>query len=116
MTPKKIALLTDLQCRLRVGIRPGKQYLCPAADPVRGRRISDGVTSPADIYQRFANGSRPDSLPRVEDFQREAPGDLLIWGYDGDVMLSSGLSGTHNLARIVSGGMQCPGYQMKVFD
>ena len=79
----------------------------------------DGVniTGP-DIYQRLHNGELPQtSLPRVEDFSAKLR-EIFDLGYDGviAVMLSSGLSGTYNLARILAGECAEQGYAMKVFD
>ena len=71
-----------------------------------------------DIYRRLQSGELPQtSLPRVEDFSAKLH-EIFAMGFDGviAVMLSSGLSGTYNLARIVSEECNAQGYQMRVFD
>ena len=121
MTPKKIALLTDSSADLRWDRRPGKtiSFLCPLRILCQDGEYLDGVNiGGQDIYQRLHNGELPQtSLPRVEDFSAKLH-EIFDLGYDGviAVMLSSGLSGTYNLARIVAGECAEQGYAMKVFD
>ena len=70
------------------------------------------------FHKMLLNGELPQtSLPRVEDFSAKLR-EIFDLGYDGviAVMLSSGLSGTYNLARILAGECAEQGYAMKVFD
>lgn len=103
-----------------MGSGQGKQYLfVPLRILCEDGEYLDGVniTGP-DIYQRLHNGELPQtSLPRVEDFSAKLR-EIFDLGYDGviAVMLSSGLSGTYNLARILAGECAEQGYAMKVFD
>ena len=71
-----------------------------------------------DIYRRLRSGELPQtSLPRVEDFSAKLH-EIFDLGYDGviAVMLSSGLSGTYNLARIVAEECREQGRAMVAFD
>ena len=120
MTPKKIALLTDSSADLRWDqARENNIFFVPLRILCADGEYLDGVniTGP-DIYQRLHNGELPQtSLPRVEDFSAKLR-EIFDLGYDGviAVMLSSGLSGTYNLARILAGECAEQGYAMKVFD
>ena len=120
MTPKKIALLTDSSADLRWDqARENNIFFVPLRILCEDGEYLDGVniTGP-DIYQRLHNGELPQtSLPRVEDFSAKLR-EIFDLGYDGviAVMLSSGLSGTYNLARILAGECAEQGYAMKVFD
>lgn len=120
MTPKKIALLTDSSADLRWDqARENNIFFVPLRILCEDGEYLDGVniTGP-DIYQRLHNGELPQtSLPRVEDFSAKLR-EIFDLGYDGviAVMLSSGLSGTYNLARILAGECVEQGYAMKVFD
>lgn len=118
--PKENCPADGLQCRPALGSGQGKQYLfVPLRILCEDGEYLDGVniTGP-DIYQRLHNGELPQtSLPRVEDFSAKLR-EIFDLGYDGviAVMLSSGLSGTYNLARILAGECAEQGYAMKVFD
>ena len=120
MTPKKSALLTDSSADLRWDqARENNIFFVPLRILCEDGEYLDGVniTGP-DIYQRLHNGELPQtSLPRVEDFSAKLR-EIFDLGYDGviAVMLSSGLSGTYNLARILAGECAEQGYAMKVFD
>ena len=120
MTPKKIALLTDSSADLRWDqARENNIFFVPLRILCEDGEYLDGVniTGP-DIYQRLHNGELPQtSLPRVEDFSAKLR-EIFDLGYDGviAVMLSCGLSGTYNLARILAGECAEQGYAMKVFD
>ena len=70
------------------------------------------------MYQRLHAGELPQtSLPRVEDFAAKLR-EIFEKGYDGviAVMLSSGLSGTYNLARLVAEECKEQGRAMAAFD
>ena len=120
MTPKKIALLTDSSADLRWDqARENNIFFVPLRILCEDGEYLDGVniTGP-DIYQRLHNGELPQSSLRgVEDFSAKLR-EIFDLGYDGviAVMLSSGLSGTYNLARILAGECAEQGYVMKVFD
>ena len=116
MTPKKIALLTASSAALRWDqARENNIFFVPLRILCEDGEYLDGVniTGP-DIYQRLHNGELPQtSLPRVEDFSAKLR-EIFDLGYDGviAVMLSSGLSGTYNLARILAGECAEQGYAM----
>ncbi len=106
MVPKKIALLTDscadIPPRLaqeehiyRVPLR----ILCADGEYLDGVDISGG-----DICARLRAGELPQtSLPAVEDLEKILR-EIVQAGYDGviAVMLSSGLSGTYNMVRLLA--------------
>jgi len=106
MHPKKIALLTDscadLSLRL---IEENHIFVVPLRILCADGEYSDGVDIfNADIYERLHAGELPQtSLPRMEDFAG-ALERITAEGYDGviAIMLSSGLSGTFNLARLLA--------------
>ena len=119
MNPQKIALLTDscvdLSPRM---IEENHIFVVPLRILCQDGEYRDGVDSHgADIYARLRAGELPQtSLPAAEDvgqaFRRIVEG-----GYDGviAVMLSSGLSGTYNLVRILA--EECRGkLPVRVFD
>ena len=120
MTPTKIALLTDSSADLRwESARENNIFFVPLRILCRDGEYLDGVNiGGQDIYKRLHNGELPQtSLPRVEDFSAKL-NEIFSLGYDGviAVMLSSGLSGTYNLARIVAEECREQGYAMRVFD
>ena len=120
MTPKKIALLTDSSADLRwAEVQPDNIFFVPLRILCQDGEYLDGVDIRGqDIYRRLRSGELPQtSLPRVEDFSAKLH-EIFAMGFDGviAVMLSSGLSGTYNLARIVSEECNAQGYQMRVFD
>ena len=120
MTPTKIALLTDSSADLRwESARENNIFFVPLRILCRDGEYLDGVNiGGQDVYRRLHNGELPQtSLPRVEDFSAKL-NEIFSLGYDGviAVMLSSGLSGTYNLARIVAEECREQGYAMRVFD
>ncbi len=120
MTPTKIALLTDSSADLRwESARENNIFFVPLRILCRDGEYLDGVNiGGQDVYRRLHNGELPQtSLPRGEDFSAKL-NEIFSLGYDGviAVMLSSGLSGTYNLARIVAEECREQGYAMRVFD
>ena len=120
MTPTKIALLTDSSADLRwESARENNIFFVPLRILCRDGEYLDGVNiGGQDVYRRLHNGELPQtSLPRVEDFSAKL-NEIFSLGYDGviAVRLSSGLSGTYNLARIVAEECREQGYAMRVFD
>ncbi len=120
MTPSKIAILTDSSADLRwAEAREKHIFFVPLRILCRDGEYLDGVNiTGQDIYQRLHAGELPQtSLPRVEDFGSKLR-EIFDLGYDGviAVMLSSGLSGTYNLARLVAEECAQQGRVMKVFD
>lgn len=120
MTPQKIALLTDSSADLRwEEARENNIFFVPLRILCQDGEYLDGVNiCGRDIYQRLRNGELPQtSLPSVEDFSAKLQ-EIFDLGYDGviAIMLSSGLSGTYNLARLMAEACEEQGYPMKVFD
>lgn len=120
MTPKKIALLTDSSADLRWDwARENNIFFVPLRILCQDGEYLDGVNvNGRDIYQRLHNGELPQtSLPSVEGFSAKLH-EIIDLGFDGiiAVMLSSGLSGTYNLARIVAEECNEQGYPMRVYD
>ena len=119
MYPQKIALLTDscadLTPRLieeyHIHVVP-LRILCADGEYLDGVNIRG-----ADIYQRLQAGELPQtSLPAAEDVGK-ALRQIVEEGYDGviAIKLSSGLSGTYNLARLIA--EECSDLlPVKVFD
>ena len=106
MNPKKIALLTDSCADLSPQvIREKHIFVVPLRILCQDGEYRDGVDiRGADIYARLRAGELPQtSLPAAEDvgcvFQQ-----IIAEGYDSvvTIMLSSGLSGTYNLARLLA--------------
>lgn len=121
MTPQKIALLTDSCADLSSQlVRENHIYTFPLRILCEDQDYRDGVDIfAADIYVRLHAGELPKtSLPAGEDiislFHKIADD-----GYDGviAVMLSSGLSGTYNMTRLLAEeyGEQL-GLQIRVYD
>ena len=119
MIPQKIALLTDSCADLTPQLAADNQiYVVPLRILCSDREYLDGVDiRGADIYDRLRAGELPQtSLPAAEDIGN------VLWeiaqsGYDGviAVMLSSGLSGTYNLARLIA--EECgERIQVRVYD
>ena len=118
MTPKNIALLTDscadlsprLAAENRIHVVP-LRILCADGE------YADGVSiRSADIYCRLQAGELPQtSLPAAEAIGT-ALETIAQEGYDGviAVMLSSGLSGTYNLTRLIA--QECRNLPMRVYD
>mgnify|MGYP000920059864 FL=1 len=120
MTPKKIALLTDSSADLRWETAAENNiFFVPLRILCRDGEYLDGVDiRGTDVYQRLHAGELPQtSLPRVEDFAAKLH-EIFEKGYDGviAVMLSSGLSGTYNLARLVAEECKEQGRAMAAFD
>ena len=120
MIPTKIALLTDSSADLRwEEARENNIFFVPLRILCRDGEYLDGVDIRGqDIYRRLRSGELPQtSLPRVEDFSAKLH-EIFDLGYDGviAVMLSSGLSGTYNLARIVAEECREQGRAMVAFD
>ena len=123
MCPKKIAFLTD-SC---VDVSPGllarhHVYTIPLRILCQDGEYLDGVNiNSAEIYRRLHAGELPrTSLPRTEDMENVL---RRIWedGYDSliAIMLSSGLSGTYNLARLAAEAVaeECgDAFQMRGYD
>lgn len=120
MIPTKIALLTDSSADLRwEEARENNIFFVPLRILCRDGEYLDGVDIRGqDVYRRLRSGELPQtSLPRVEDFSAKLH-EIFDLGYDGviAVMLSSGLSGTYNLARIVAEECREQGRAMVAFD
>lgn len=119
MNSQKIAILTDSCADLTpelIGDAP--VYIVPLKIHCPDGEFDDGVTiHAADIYARQAMGQLPKtSLPEgaaLEAVLRRIFND----GYEKVVaiLLSSGLSGTFNLARLLSNALEGT-MEMKVFD
>ena len=118
MFPEKIALLTDscsdLPPRL---LQEHHIYTIPLRILCQDGEYSDGVDiRNVDIYQRLKNGELPQtSLPSGEKIG-EVFAQIARDGYDGviGVMLSSGLSGTFNMVRLIA--QECESMEVKIFD
>jgi len=118
MPPKKIALLTDSSCDLtREAAAENNIYIVPLRILCADGEYADGVNiRNADIYARLRAGELPQtSLPAAESFG-EALQTIADDGFDGviAVMLSSGLSGTYNMMRLIAG--ECKGIAVRVYD
>lgn len=116
--PEKIALLTDSCADLSPALRKGKPiYVVPLKLVCGDGLYSDGVDIAAgDVYQRLAKGELPKtSLPDMDAISKEL-GALWKDGYRKviAVHLSSGLSGTYNMVRLV--GEACEEMEIAVFD
>lgn len=119
MTPQKIALLTDscadLSPRL---VAENHIYIVPLRILCADGEYADGVNiHNIDIYRRLKSGELPQtSLPSVESVGAVLE-EIRNTGYDGviAIMLSSGLSGTYNLIRLIAeeSGEDFP---IRVFD
>ena len=119
MAHRKIALLTDScadippsQAR-EIGI-----FIAPLRILCADGEYRDGVDiTPQDVYERLRNGDLPKtSLPSGEDIDK-ALDEIVAEGYDSVIafMLSSGLSGTFNMARLIA--EECEGrLEVAVFD
>ncbi len=120
MTPQKIALLTDSSADLKPDlIAENNIYTVPLRILCADGEYADGVNiSNTDVYRRLKAGEIPQtSLPSAESVEAVLR-EIREAGYDGviAVMLSSGLSGTYNLVRLIaeeSGGEDFP---IQVFD
>ena len=105
MIPQKIALLTDSCADLSPRLAEENHiYRVPLRILCADGEYSDGVDIfGEDIYARLRSGELPQtSLPSGEDIEKTLR-QIVMDGYDGviAVMLSSGLSGTYNLVRLI---------------
>ena len=119
MSPKKIALLTDscadisreLAEKHHIYVVP-LRILCADGEYLAGVEIRN-----TDIYERLRAGELPKtSLPSTEEIGKVVR-QIVADGYDGvvAVMLSSGLSGTFNLSRILA--EECEGFlEIRAYD
>lgn len=106
MSPQKIALLTDSCADISPELaRQHHIYVVPLRILCKDGEYQDGVDiRNTDIYERLRSGELPKtSLPSTEEIGKLVR-QVLEDGYDGiiAVMMSSGLSGTYNLARLVA--------------
>ena len=106
MIPQKIALLTDSCADLSPELlKENSIYVVPLRILCEDGEYLDGVDIyNTDIYARLRAGELPKtSLPSMEELAKVIR-EISEAGYDGviAVMLSGGLSGTHNLARIIA--------------
>ena len=119
MIPQKIALLTDSCADLSPRLAEEDHiYRVPLRILCADGEYSDGVDIfGRDIYARLRAGELPQtSLPSGEDIEKTLR-QIVMDGYDGviAVMLSSGLSGTYNLVRLI--GEECRGMlPVRVYD
>ena len=119
MHPQKIALLTDSCADLSPRmIEENHIFVVPLRILCQDGEYRDGVDiNGADIYTRLRAGELPQtSLPAAEDVG-QAFRRTVEEGYDGviAIMLSSGLSGTYNLVRLLAD--ECQGkLPVRVFD
>ena len=119
MIPQKIALLTDSCADLSHRLAEENHiYRLPLRILCADGEYSDGVDIfGRDIYARLRAGELPQtSLPSGEDIEKTLR-QIVMDGYDGviAVMLSSGLSGTYNLVRLI--GEECRGMlPVRVYD
>ena len=119
MHPQKIALLTDSCADLSPRmIEENHIFVVPLRILCQDGEYRDGVDiNGADIYTRLRAGELPQtSLPAAEDVG-QAFRRTVEEGYDGviAIMLSSGLSGTYNLVRLLA--YECQGkLPVRVFD
>lgn len=119
MIPHKIALLTDSCADLSPELlKENSIYVVPLRILCEDGEYRDGVDIyNVDVYARLRAGELPKtSLPSIEDLANTIQ-EIAAAGYDGiiAVMLSDGLSGTHNLARIIAA--ECEGrLEMRAYD
>jgi len=119
MNEQKIAVLTDSCSDLtREMIGGAPIYVVPLKIRCPDGEFDDGVTIQAkDIYARLKMGQLPKtSLPAGESVERVLE-QIYADGYEKviAIMLSSGLSGTYNLVRLLSGSMEGK-LKIKAFD
>ena len=119
MSPQKIALLTDSCADVSPELADRHHiYVVPLRILCRDGEYQDGVDiHNTEIYERLRAGELPKtSLPSTEEIGKLVR-QIVEDGYDGiiAVMMSSGLSGTYNLARLVA--EECEDYiPMRAYD
>ena len=119
MIPQKIALLTDSCADISPELlKENSIYVVPLRILCEDGEYLDGVNiRNTDVYARLKAGELPKtSLPSIEELAKVIK-EIAAAGYDGiiAVMLSGGLSGTHNLARIIAD--ECEGQlEMRAYD
>jgi len=119
MCPQKIALLTDSCADIsRELAEENHIFVVPLRILCSDGEYQDGVNiQNTDIYECLKRGELPKtSLPSTDDIGNIVK-RIIEEGYDGiiSVMMSSGLSGTFNLARIVA--EECEGHiEMRSYD
>ena len=106
MSPQKIALLTDSCADLSASqVAENRIHVVPLRILCADGEYRDGVDiRAADIYARLRQGELPQtSLPSAQDITA-AFDAIAAEGYDGVIalMLSGGLSGTYNMARLLA--------------
>lgn len=119
MTPQKIALLTDSCADLSQKLAADNHiHVVPLRILCADGEYADGVNiCGADIYRRLRAGELPQtSLPSAENAGAVLE-EIRDEGFDGviAVMLSSGLSGTYNLIRLIA-EESGDAFPIKVFD
>ena len=119
MAPRKIALLTDSCADISPRLaQENNIHMVPLRILCADGEYRDGVDiTGADIYRRLRSGELPQtSLPSAEDITA-ALQRIAEEGYDGVIalMLSSGLSGTFNMARLMASEW-ADRMEVKVFD
>ena len=117
MAPKKIALLTDSCCDLETRLKEENHiYTVPLRILCQDGEYFDGVNiNNTDIYDRLHAGELPQtSLPSGEEIGKVFA-QIAADGYEGviAIMLSSGLSGTYNLVRLIA--QECS-MEVRVYD
>ena len=118
MNPQQIALLTDSCADLPPELRAGKAiYTVPLRIVCRDGEYADGVDIfPADIYRRLADGELPHTSLPTGGSVSQVLDEIAGAGYRRvlALMLSSGLSGTCNLVRLMA--EQRSDLEVAVFD
>ena len=119
MNSQKIAILTDSCADLSAELIAGKPvYVVPLKIRCPDGEFDDGVTIRAkDVYARLKMGQLPKtSLPSGESVEKILE-QIYADGYEKviAVMLSSGLSGTFNLVRLLSDSMEGK-LEIRAFD
>ena len=119
VSPRNIALLTDSCADLSPRLRAENHiYTVPLRILCADGEYADGVNiSAGEVCRRLRAGELPQtSLPSVESVGAVLE-EIRAAGYDGviAVMLSSGLSGTYNLVRLVA-EESGEAFPIRVFD
>ena len=118
MNPQKIALLTDSCADLPAELRGDKPvYVVPLRILCQDGEFYDGVDIfSGDIYRRLAAGELPRTSLPTGGSVTDALDQISAAGYERvlAIMLSSGLSGTYNMVRLLAEGRQ--DLEIAVFD